>query len=708
MFSAPAPELSREAVKALGGPAAPAGPGPSSYSDGYYSAGHTSLLDPIFIIRTIWAFRWLVLLTAILGVVLASFIALSIPKKYTATSQVLVDPRDIKVVQNEVTPNGLPSEATLALIESQIAVVYSNGLLDKVIEAANLTEDTEFNGKSASPFAFVTDLIPDFGDPNVATGETRLRTLKNFRKELLVDRDPKSFVINVNVTTEDPEKSARLSRLVASTFIDEMGQVQSATARKASDALSGRLSELRQTVADAERSVEDYKAKNQLVGVGGQLVDDNYITRINDQLSRGRADIASLRVKADQMKRADVDDVVKGTLPEELTSEALTRLRQSYSDLAQQKAVLSATLGRRHPQRIANEEALAAGRTAIRAELGRIVGAAQTELSRAEQTNADLTKQLGNLKSKQLDTSSAFVKLRELEREVDASRAVYEAFLLRARETGEQETLNTSNVRVISEATPPLDPSSLSRRVIVAAGGLIGLMAGIGFAVLIAIGRLFREISKARSMVEARPIPQYGGYPVGTGLVPYGQPGPFDQNGDPVRSGPAYGPMTTTGSLSIDEALARRRSDPSSGASHNDETFEALRPSVAADAAEMRRERARERLEGEDAQAASTDDDTVSSPTGYASDTVVDASEHDDPSDPSGEEPEAPKAGAQSGNVPTARRSLRDRVRAIAAERSSDGAAAALANDPEVARLQQDIAQAKQHIASIRSRRGSR
>ena len=702
MFSTPAPEWNPEAPRALGGPVPFPGENPSYAGSSYYSAGHTSLLDPIFILRTIWAFRWLALLTTILGIVLASFIALSIPKAYTATSQVLVDPRDIKVVQNEVTPNGLPSEATLALIESQIAVVYSNSLLSQVIDKAGLVEDTEFNGRSTSPFAFITDLIPTFGDDK-PKGQTQLITLKNFRKELKVDRDPKSFVINIGVTSKDPEKAARLSRLVASTFIDEMGKVQSATARKASDALSGRLAELRRTVSDAERAVEDYKARNQLVGVGGQLVDDNYINRINDQLSRGRADIASLRVKADQMKKANVDDVVKGTLPEELTSEALTRLRQSYSDLAQQKAILSATLGGRHPQRIANSDALAAARTAIRAELSRIVAAAQTELSRAEQTNADLTSQLSNLKSKQIDTSSSFVKLRELEREVDASRAVYEAFLLRARETGEQEALNTANVRVISEATPPLDPSSLSRRLIVAGGGLLGLLLGIGIAVLIGIGRLFREISKARSTVEARQMPLRSAYLGAGALVPYGHAESSPYRGDQGGTGPGYGPTTTHGSMSIDDATLSGRGAGTAvapGSSIRDQ-FDNLRPSVAAEASEQRRERQEPAQDVPDAPAQTAELESATVPV-QAPTNGIDS--NDGSAEPSDGVPEAPK-GAQAGNMPTARRSLRDRVRAIAAERGAESASTTLASDPEVARLQKDIAEAKQHIASIRSRR---
>ena len=51
--------------------------------------------------------------------------------------------------------------------------------------------------------------------------------------------------------------------------------------------------------------------------------------------------------------------------------------------------------------------------------------------------------------------SQASVRLRELEREVEASRDVYQSFLKRSRETEEQETLNTSNARIIGDATVP-------------------------------------------------------------------------------------------------------------------------------------------------------------------------------------------------------------------------------------------------------------
>ena len=475
--------------------------------------GGDSLIDPVYVVQSVWNSKLLIVTCAILGVLIAVAIAMATPKLYTATTQILADPRDIKVVQNEVTPNGLPSEAALALIESQIAVVYSNDVLLKVVREAHLLNDDEFNGRGWSLSGAIQDAL-GLSSPDTPSAEgeplnrTELLTLQNLRRAMEVSRETKSFVLNLSVKTQSPVKSAKLANLLAETFIDELGRVQSSTARRASEALSGRLEELRQSVVSAERAVEEYKAQNRLVGAGGRLVDDDYILRVNDQLARSRGEITALRVRAEQMRTASVDDVVEGSFPEELTSEALNRLRNSYSELRQQQAVLSASLGPRHPQRIANEQALAAARDAIRNEVNRIVAATQTELRRAEQTDTNLAAQFDDLKTKQLATSESFVKLRELEREVEASRAVYEAFLLRARETGEQESLNTANVRIISEATPPLEPSSLSRRTVVVLGFLLGFGAGIALATGLALWRAMRIFIRRREDEDAMPQSQ--------------------------------------------------------------------------------------------------------------------------------------------------------------------------------------------------------
>src|SRR4051812_13039284 len=52
---------------------------------------------------------------------------------YTAVTQLLVDPRDRRIVSNEVTPGALAADGGLALAESQVLVATSDNVLRRVV-----------------------------------------------------------------------------------------------------------------------------------------------------------------------------------------------------------------------------------------------------------------------------------------------------------------------------------------------------------------------------------------------------------------------------------------------------------------------------------------------------------------------------------------------------------------------------------------------
>ena len=94
-------------------------------------------------------------------------------------------------------------------------------------------------------------------------------------------------------------------------------------------------------------------------------------------------------------------------------------------------------------------------RRTINEEIDRFAQSAKNDLTRARDYEASLNKALETQKRQSVQMSQASVRLRELERDVEASRDVYQSFLKRSRETEEQETLNTSSARIIGEATVP-------------------------------------------------------------------------------------------------------------------------------------------------------------------------------------------------------------------------------------------------------------
>ena len=116
---------------------------------------------------------------------------------------------------------------------------------------------------------------------------------------------------------------------------------------------------------------------------------------------------------------------------------------------------MQSELGPRHPALRQTEKQVEDLRRTISEEIDRFPQAAKNDLTRARDYEASLNKALEAQKRQSVQMSQASVRLRELERDVEASRDVYQSFLKRSRETEEQETLNTSSARIIGEATVP-------------------------------------------------------------------------------------------------------------------------------------------------------------------------------------------------------------------------------------------------------------
>jgi Mrp family chromosome partitioning ATPase len=96
-----------------------------------------------------------------------------------------------------------------------------------------------------------------------------------------------------------------------------------------------------------------------------------------------------------------------------------------------------------------------------------------------------LTDNYTALKQTALDNGEAMVGLRELERDAQASRDIYQAFLVRARETGAQEQVDTKNMRVLSKADLPQKRSSPPPSLLLALGAMmLGAAAGTGIVLV--------------------------------------------------------------------------------------------------------------------------------------------------------------------------------------------------------------------------------
>jgi len=181
-----------------------------------------------------------------------------------------------------------------------------------------------------------------------------------------------------------------------------------------------------------------------------------------------------------------------GAVPEFRNSALIQTFRQTESDLSSQEIRLTATVREGHPSLVRLSAQLDEIRGNIEAEADRIIAALKIELDavRAQE-----------METKALAQSANQVEMRQLEREANASRALYENFLGRQQETSAQEDLQNADARVLSPAVPPLLPQSARKRQIVMISTIAGVMAGLGIIFLLdRLNNTFRAPTQIEEM----------------------------------------------------------------------------------------------------------------------------------------------------------------------------------------------------------------
>jgi uncharacterized protein involved in exopolysaccharide biosynthesis len=433
------------------------------------SLGFASL--PPIDVKKIWSILWrgkiTILLSTMVAVALAAAFVLLTPHKYTATTQILIDPMDLRGAQSDISPTIQQSDAAVLQVESQARVIASDNVLRRVVASEGLDHDPEFvHGALAQQYGPIA-------------------ALNELQRRVQVKRSERTYVVDISVTSEDPEKAARLANAIAQTYLAEQTEVRSDAARQISQSLTARLKELQTRVRDAEQSVEAYKASHNIVGANGELVNEQQLSSLNGQLSAARARTSEAKARLDQVESVQHSKTPIGAFPEAVQSQTITMLRSQYAEIMRRDAEQKSSLGERHPAVIEIEAQGARLQKLIEDEVNRIAQSDRAEYERAKADEDMLSRQVDALKNTAVSTNESLVGLRELERDVQASRAVYESFLVRSRETGEQELVDTKNIRIISKADRPLHRSSPPPSLFIGlAAMLLGFASGVGIVIM--------------------------------------------------------------------------------------------------------------------------------------------------------------------------------------------------------------------------------
>ncbi|WP_018237100.1 GumC family protein [Ensifer sp. BR816] len=448
-----------------------------AYFPDLHRLGSVGIDDIILWLRD--GIRWIAL-AFMLCIAGAFAYAVTATPRYTVYTDLVVDPSNLNVVSDDVFISNPQRDAQLLEVESKLRILTSRNVLKRVIDRLQLTDDPEF--VKASPLASLMALF-SAGD---SKADKELAAIRALSERVEARREERSFVVVLEVWSEQPEKAVALSDAIVEAFEAELFQSAAESAGRVAQNLNARLDELRRNVTEAEGKVEDFRRENGLLSANGELVSNQLSSELNTQVLDAQQRFIQAETRYKQMSAAIAEG--QTTSASVFESVDMTNLRQQYNALQQQIGAMQLTYGERHPRLAAARSERATLETAINQEARRIAERARADFDRERSALGALKAKADDEQSNVFTDNQAQVHLRDLERDARTKATIYETHLARAQQITERQQIDTTNIRVISRALPPNSRSWPPRTsILLVAGAALGLAAGIGIALALGL-----------------------------------------------------------------------------------------------------------------------------------------------------------------------------------------------------------------------------
>ncbi len=420
--------------------------------------------------------RWAVVAT--LGIIFALTVIFTLKTTplYQATSKIAIFPETPNVLgfkNGENSSSDFDYESTL---ETQAAILRSDALAMKVIEAMRLDQNPKFtpsatqrNGDSLQ----VSSLQPD---PAAAAG-----LLARFRGGLSVQLIPNSRLVQISYTHPDPRLATEIVNALVRTFTEENFKTKYEAVTQTSDWLSTELADLQMKVQTSEEKLVRYQKDHSILGVDEK---QNIVTAKLDELNRELTAAQTDRIQKESIYRlsAEGDPAAFAKTSRDGASSMLEKLRDKEADLNTQLAQVTTQFGTGYPKVAELSNQLKQVRTELAAEEVRMQQQVRDEYLAALQRETLLTTAFNQQKQEANQLNESAIEYSVLKRDAEANRQLYQDLLQRLKEAGVSAGLRSSNIRVVDVARIPTSPIKPNVPRNMELGLILGLACGIGLA----------------------------------------------------------------------------------------------------------------------------------------------------------------------------------------------------------------------------------
>jgi polysaccharide biosynthesis transport protein len=300
----------------------------------------------------------------------------------------------------------------------------------------------------------------------------------------------RSMLVRANSLHPDP----RMAQVIANTFAKAAQQFafdeNKTTSDNAVKWLQTQAASQRKDLEAADKKLSDFRSANNLDVMESEL---RTVQQTKMELASELTKIESEEVLADEILNAvkvvEAQPQNAGKLPDSTTRKAdIVSAVDRWLTAVAERDILLSRYTAKHPEVKTKDEVINVYKGQVADAFARAIQTAESNVNLLKKQAASLQQEIRARSNLATDLEKQLVARRTefsaLEREKDAADTSYKGLLNRIEEARLSADENTATVKIVEPATLPVLPSWPNRMHHIIVGVLLGLLLGLGFALL--------------------------------------------------------------------------------------------------------------------------------------------------------------------------------------------------------------------------------
>ncbi|MDH5231358.1 MAG: polysaccharide biosynthesis tyrosine autokinase [Gammaproteobacteria bacterium] len=432
--------------------------------------------------NTISRYRWSIIGLAFVVTLIVALVVFSMQPVYRATATLLIESQQAKVLSIEEI-YGLDT-GNSEYYQTQFEILKSRELAEKVIGRLDLAHNPEFDPNIKRGFSLNWRSWLPFSPEASAKSEYQQQQelLEQFMARLSISPVRKTQLVNISFESHDAELSATIANTLATVYIESHLEARLDMTRTAATWLTDRMSGLKIKLNEAEQRLQSYRDAENLVDVKGVR------TLIAKELDEITSNLVEARKKKDeaenlynQVRLAENPQAV----PVVLDHRSIQTLKVTETRAEQKIAELAKRYGPEHPKMISAQSELRSIQDKLTGQVQTVIESIKKNYEVHKRNESDLNVSMEESLAKVQAINRKEYRLRELERDVEANRKLYDTFFTRFQETDATQDFQAVNARIADPAVAPLKAAKPRKGLSVIIAFIVTLMIGVLLAFLL-------------------------------------------------------------------------------------------------------------------------------------------------------------------------------------------------------------------------------